>query len=59
MYSKIKAYFIREGFQKCASEHILFTKSKGGKILIVNLYVDDLIYIGNDNSTCEIFKKNP
>ena len=37
-------------------EHTLFTKSKeGGKILIVSLYVDDLIYIGNDGSMCDEF----
>lgn len=40
-------------------EHTLFTKSKeGGKLLIVNLYVDDLIFTGNDKSMCDEFKKS-
>ena len=40
-------------------EHTLFTKSKeGGKILIVSLYVDDLIYIGNDGSMCDEFRRS-
>ena len=56
-YSSIESYFVREGFERCASEHTLFTKEKeGGKILIVSLYVDDLIYTGNNKSICEEFK---
>jgi hypothetical protein len=48
-YSRIEAYFMKEGFEKCDYEHTLFTKTrKEGTLLIINLYVDDLIYIGND-----------
>lgn len=48
-FSCIEAHFISEGFEKCYSEHTLFIKTnKGGKILIVSLYVDDLIFTGND-----------
>ncbi|GJZ72806.1 retrovirus-related pol polyprotein from transposon TNT 1-94 [Tanacetum coccineum] len=58
-YSKIEAYFVREGFARCSSEHTLFTKSKeGGKLLIVSIYVDDLIYTGNDKSLCDEFKSS-
>jgi hypothetical protein len=48
-YCRIEAYFMKEGFEKCDYEHTLFTKTrKEGTLLIINLYVDDLIYIGND-----------
>jgi len=58
-YNKIEAYFVRNGFDRCLCEHTLFTKSKeGGKILIVSLYVDDLIYTGNDGSMCKEFKRS-
>ena len=58
-YSKIEAYFVREGFERCFCEQTLFTKStNGGKILIVSLYVDDLIYTGNDKSMCDGFKNS-
>ena len=57
-YNRIKAYFIREEFDRCSSGHTLFTKSKGGKLLIVSLYVDDLIFIGNDRIMCDEFKNS-
>ncbi|XP_025015733.2 uncharacterized protein LOC112536986 [Ricinus communis] len=56
-YSRIGSYFIKKGFERCASEHTLFTKEKdGGKFLIVSLYVDDLIYTRNNKGMCEEFK---
>ena len=56
-YSKIEAYFNQELFDKCPHEHTLFVKqNKEGKILIVSLYVDDLIYIGNDETMFEKFR---
>ena len=47
-----------EDFKRCPSEHTLFTKLKGGKILIVSLYVDDLIFTGNYRSMCDEFKNS-
>lgn len=48
-YSKIKSYFAQENFEKCSHEHTLFVKNiSDGRILIVSLYVDDLIYTGDD-----------
>lgn len=57
-YSRIEAYFLKEGFTRCNYEHTLFVKSgKEGKgILIVSLYVDDLIFTGNDTCMFEKFK---
>lgn len=58
-FSRIESHFIREGFEKCHSEHTLFTKTKeGGKILIVSLYVDDLIFTGNDEVMFAEFKSS-
>ena len=57
-YNKIETYFAKEGFEKCYCEHTLFTKlEEGNKMLIVSLYVDDLIFTGNDRDMCERFKK--
>jgi hypothetical protein len=54
-YSKIESYFVHEGFTKCPYEHTLFVKQGSeGKMLIVSLYVDDLIYTGNNEEMfCE------
>lgn len=57
-YSKIEAYFAKEKFERCSSEHTLFTKKNEGNILIVSLYVDDLIFIGNNRSMCDEFKSS-
>jgi len=40
---------MKVGFEKCDHEHTLFIKPrKEGKVLIVSLYVDDIIFIEND-----------
>ena len=59
-YSKIEAYFLNEGFERCDYEHTLFVKTEeGGKrFLIVSLYVDDLIFTGNDACMFESFKSS-
>lgn len=58
-YSRIEAYFIKEGFEKCYCEHTLFMKSAdNGKLLIVSLYVDDLIFTGNDEDMFKGFKES-
>lgn len=56
-FSRIEAYFIKEGFTRSTSEHTLFIKTTSdGKVLFVNIYVDDLLYTGNDERMLEDFK---
>jgi len=58
-FHRIEAYFLKEGFQKCESEQTLFTKQgKGGKIVIVSVYVDDLIFTGDDYDMLAEFKSS-
>jgi hypothetical protein len=58
-YNRIETYFLKEGFQKCPYEHTFFIKIEdGGKMLIVCLYVDDLIYTGNNTTMFGSFKKS-
>ncbi|CAK9169248.1 unnamed protein product [Ilex paraguariensis] len=50
---------MKEGFERCLNEHVLFTKAKeGGKLLMVSVYVDDLIFTGNDEAMFEKFKNS-
>eukprot|EP00253_Pinus_taeda_P011559 PITA_11559 len=55
-YSKIDSYLLENGFEKCEGEPTLYIKEKDGKILIVVLYVDDVIFTGNDKYLIENFK---
>lgn len=58
-FGRIEAYFIKEGFQKSSNEHALFVKqSKEGKILVVSIYVDDLLFTGKDTNLMLDFKNS-
>ena len=48
-FSRIEALFIGEVVRRCDREQTLFTKrNREGKIIIVSVYVDDLIFTGYD-----------
>eukprot|EP00253_Pinus_taeda_P013622 PITA_13622 len=55
-YSRIDAYLIDNGFDKCDGEPTLYIKENEGKILVVVLYVDNLIFTSNDASPIVDFK---
>jgi hypothetical protein len=47
-YNIIDTYLIKSGFNRSQNEPTLYTKTdQQGKIMIVCLYVDDMIYTGN------------
>ncbi|GKV53076.1 hypothetical protein SLEP1_g59622 [Rubroshorea leprosula] len=57
-YSRIDKYFQDHGFTKCPHEHALYVKEdKIGGFVLVCLYVDDLIFTGNNANMFEEFKK--
>jgi hypothetical protein len=58
-YSRIESYFLKEGFEKCPYEHTLFLKkTEEGTFLIACLYVDDLIFTGNNKMMFNSFKQS-
>ena len=57
-YSKIAQYFIDQGFRRSKSEPTLYIKAQGQYHLIVSLYVDDLIYTGNNLEMIKEFKED-
>lgn len=58
-FSRIEEYFIKEGLMKSQNEETLFFKTnKIGNILLVSIYVDDLIYTGDDESMMKDFKES-
>ncbi|XP_070675841.1 uncharacterized mitochondrial protein AtMg00810-like [Malus domestica] len=55
---KNKARLVAKGFQKSPSEATLYTKTESNnKTLIVSIYVDDVVYTGNDATMIEEFKE--
>jgi hypothetical protein len=55
----LRLIFLKKGFHKCPYEHTLFVKiGDKGKLLIVCLYVDDLIFTGNDVVMFKELKKS-
>ena len=55
---RIDRYFFDNGFIKCPHEYALYVKlHENGDVLFVCLYVDDLIFTGNNASLFEDFKK--
>ena len=55
-FSRIEAYIVKEGFVSSSSEQTLFIKQKGGKLIIVSIYVDDLLFTSNDEELLNEFK---
>eukprot|EP00253_Pinus_taeda_P007829 PITA_07829 len=56
-YSRIDAYLLDNGFSKCDDEPTLYIKESVGKIHIVVLYVDDLIFTSIDDFLIADFKE--
>ena len=58
-YNIIDSYFNEQGFRRSKSEPTLYIKTQGNSnTLIVSLYVDDLIYMGNNKEMTQEFKKD-
>ena len=45
------------GFQRCATEHALYTRRWRKEVLVVGVYVDDLIVTGARTEDINSFKR--
>ena len=43
------------GFERCPSEHAVYRRGEGSKLLLVGVYVDDLVITGSDPSEISSF----
>eukprot|EP00253_Pinus_taeda_P034558 PITA_34558 len=55
-YNRTDSYLLDNEFDKCEGEPTIYIKGKDGKILIVVLYVDDVIFTSNDDQLIKNFK---
>lgn len=58
-YRWIDTYFSKASYNKCPYEHTLYIKTREkGNVLIVCLYMDALIFTGNDDFLFREFKQS-
>jgi Reverse transcriptase (RNA-dependent DNA polymerase) len=55
--TRIDSYFKENGFKQCPFKATIYVKAHNDELLIVALYVDDLIFMGNSQMLIDEFKK--
>nr|GEZ16299.1 retrovirus-related Pol polyprotein from transposon TNT 1-94 [Tanacetum cinerariifolium] len=54
-YDTLSRFLLDKNFSKGAVDPILFTRKTGKHILLVQIYVDDIIFASTDPKDCDIF----
>ena len=54
-YDRFSSHLLENNFQRDKIDKILFNKSKGKDILIVQVYVDDILFRAANDSICNEF----
>nr|GEY95355.1 retrovirus-related Pol polyprotein from transposon TNT 1-94 [Tanacetum cinerariifolium] len=54
-YDKLSKFFISTGFTKGMVDPTLFTRKTGKHILLVQIYVDDIIFASTNPKSCQLF----
>ncbi|GJR58831.1 retrovirus-related pol polyprotein from transposon TNT 1-94 [Tanacetum coccineum] len=54
-YDMLSSFLLSQEFSKCAVNRTLFTRNEGKDIIVVQIYVDDIIFASTDPSLCDIF----
>jgi len=53
---RIDKYFKKKGYEQCPYEHALYIKKSKGDVMFLALYVDYLIFMGNNVEMIQEFK---
>nr|GEW42292.1 putative ribonuclease H-like domain-containing protein [Tanacetum cinerariifolium] len=56
-YETLANYLLKNGFQKGNIDQTMFIKKQKGDILLVQVYVDDIIFGSTNKDLCKDFKK--
>ncbi|GJR07629.1 retrovirus-related pol polyprotein from transposon TNT 1-94 [Tanacetum coccineum] len=56
-YDTLSKFLLANNFFKGAVDPTLFTRKSGKHILLVQIYVDDIIFASTDHNACNIFSK--
>nr|GEW15343.1 uncharacterized mitochondrial protein AtMg00810-like [Tanacetum cinerariifolium] len=56
-YETLATYLLENGFQRGTIDQTLFIKKQKGDILLVQIYVDDIIFSATNKDLCKSFEK--
>nr|GEW78645.1 putative ribonuclease H-like domain-containing protein [Tanacetum cinerariifolium] len=56
-YKTLANYLLENGFQRDKIDQTLFIKKQKGNILLVQVYVDDIIFVSTNKDLCKAFEK--
>nr|GEU33529.1 putative ribonuclease H-like domain-containing protein [Tanacetum cinerariifolium] len=56
-YETLANYLLENGFQRGKIDQTLFIKKQKGDILLVQVYVDDIIFRSTNKDLCKVFEK--
>ncbi|GJY41299.1 retrovirus-related pol polyprotein from transposon TNT 1-94 [Tanacetum coccineum] len=54
-YDMLSSFLISQHFSKCAVDPTLFTRKAGNDLLLVQIYVDDIIFVSTNTALCNEF----
>lgn len=54
-YERLSKFLLENGFQRGQIDKTLFTKTKGKDFIILQIYVDDILFGATNNALCEEF----
>uniref|UniRef100_A0A8R7UGR0 Reverse transcriptase Ty1/copia-type domain-containing protein n=2 Tax=Triticum urartu TaxID=4572 RepID=A0A8R7UGR0_TRIUA len=57
-YDRLKGFLIKKGFKMGEADKTLFTLRHHNELLLVQIYVDDIIFGGSSNALCAKFSKD-
>ncbi|GJW12548.1 retrovirus-related pol polyprotein from transposon TNT 1-94 [Tanacetum coccineum] len=56
-YDRLKAFLIKHEYKMGMVDNTLFTKKKGSNLIIVQIYVDEIIFGSTCQDMCDVFAK--
>ncbi|GJX88104.1 retrovirus-related pol polyprotein from transposon TNT 1-94 [Tanacetum coccineum] len=56
-YNRLLMFFLENKFSKGLVDPTLFTRKTGKHILLVQIYIDDIIFASTDTKACDMFSK--
>nr|GEU93046.1 retrovirus-related Pol polyprotein from transposon TNT 1-94 [Tanacetum cinerariifolium] len=56
-YDMLSSFLISQDFSKCSVDPTLFIRRNGNDLLLVQIYVDDIIFAASNPELCDLFAK--